>query len=276
LFQSEFSQQTALYHDAFSFHLEVDLEPVTLRRVLRELATRHAVLRTSFDLAHHDVPLQRVHREVEVPLHAEDLSALSRAEQDRHLVAWLERERSRPFAWEQAPLIRFGFHRRSERTVQLSVIFHHAILDGWSFASLLAEFLPRALAARQGVEAPVPPLAAAYREFVALERQALESEAAQRYWREQLAQVSRARVNAAPRTPAQGPGPLLFREFPLTDSITQGLRALAHQAVVPLKSVLLAAVDRASLLSRLLLAHIVIVMLCLLMRLPKKLTCFST
>ncbi|WP_375745201.1 non-ribosomal peptide synthase/polyketide synthase [Corallococcus interemptor] len=241
LFQSEYSQQTALYHDAFSFHLEVDLEPVTLRRVLRELAMRHAVLRTSFDLAHYDVPLQFVHREVEVPLHVEDLSALSRAEQDRHLTAWLERERSRPFTWEQAPLIRFGFHRRTERTVQLSVIFHHAILDGWSFASLLAEFLPQALAARQGVEAPVPPLAAAYREFVALERQTLDSEAAQRYWREQLAQVSRARSNVAPRSPAQGPGQLLFREFPLTASVAQGLRALAHQAVVPLKSVLLAA-----------------------------------
>ena len=103
LFQSEYSQGSALYHDAFSFHLELDADIETMRQVLRDLLARHPVLRTSFDLARYErVPLQLVHREVEVPLHVEDLSHLSRAEQDKLLLAWLERERSRPFAWERA------------------------------------------------------------------------------------------------------------------------------------------------------------------------------
>ncbi|NTX50273.1 non-ribosomal peptide synthase/polyketide synthase [Myxococcus sp. CA039A] len=242
LFQSEYSQQSALYHDAFSFHLELeDASAEPLRHVLQELASRHPVLRTSFDLVRFSVPLQLVHREAEVPLHVEDLGHLSRAEQDTVLREWLGRERSRPFAWDRAPLLRFGFHRRGEHTVQLSVIFHHAILDGWSFASLLTELVPRYLAVRRGAAAPVPPLEAVYREFVALERQALDSEETQRYWQERLAEVSRVRVDAARRTGAQAPGPLLFREFPLTEHLARGLRALAHQAVVPIKSVLLAA-----------------------------------
>ncbi|MGZ3460746.1 MAG: condensation domain-containing protein, partial [Archangium sp.] len=241
LFQSELSQETALYHDAFSFHLELEVNIEAMRQVLRDLLARHPVLRTSFDLARYEVPLQLVHREVEVPLHVEDLSHLSRAEQDTLLMAWLQRERSRPFTWDRAPMLRLGLHRRSERTVQFSVIFHHAILDGWSFASLLSELFPRYLAVLQGTAAPVEPLAAAYREIGALARQALDSAETQSYWRERLAEVSRARAKATRRTGAHATGPLLFREFPLAGQVAQGLRSLAHQAVVPLKSVLLAA-----------------------------------
>ncbi|WP_225409747.1 non-ribosomal peptide synthase/polyketide synthase [Stigmatella hybrida] len=243
LFQSEYSQETALYHDAFSFHLELDADAGTLRQVLRELSQRHAVLRTSFDLARYGIPLQVVHREVEVPLHEEDLTHLSQAEQSAFLVQWLEQERSRPFTWDRAPLIRFALHRRSARTAQLSVIFHHAILDGWSFASLLAELFPRYLAARRGSALPVDPLAASYRDFVALERQTSESADAQRYWSEQLAQMSRAgSASAGRRRPVtEGSSPLLFREIPLAEEVSRGLRALAHQAGAPLKNVLLAA-----------------------------------
>ncbi|RKG88709.1 amino acid adenylation domain-containing protein, partial [Corallococcus terminator] len=238
LFQSEFSQDSALYHDAFSFHLELDVDVEALRRVLRELTARHAVLRTSFELARHDVPLQRVHREVEPRLFVEDLSHLPRAEQDARITAWTERERTRPFTWNEAPLLRFAFHRRGARTAQFSVVFHHAILDGWSFASLLSELFPRYTAALRGDTRAAPPPHASFRDFVALEQQALTSEATRGYWREQLAAMPRART---PQRSGGASGPLGLHEVALSDGASEGLRALAKRAGVPLKSVLMAA-----------------------------------
>ncbi len=243
LFQSEYSREMALYHDAFSFHLELELDVAVLRQVLQEMAARHPVLRTSFDLLHHETPLQLVHREVEVPLQVEDLRHLSSAEQGTLLETWLESERRRPFAWERPPLVRFALHRRTDQTVQFSLIFHHAILDGWSFASFLAELFPRYRAALRGEVWPAEALSTSYREFVALERQALESELSQRYWRERLAEVTRsgASSHGGRSRAASRPGQLLIREIPLPEQMGVGLRRLARLAAVPLKSVLLAA-----------------------------------
>ena len=41
----------------------------------------------------------------------------------------------------RAPLLRVRVQRRSESSFQLSLSFHHAILDGWSAASFMRELL---------------------------------------------------------------------------------------------------------------------------------------
>ena len=84
-------------------------------------------------------PLQLVEPEVAAPLEMHDLSDVSGDAQEAALAAWLEREKARPFDFTVAPLFRLVVHRLSARRFQLALSFHHAILDGWSVATLLAE-----------------------------------------------------------------------------------------------------------------------------------------
>ena len=132
LFHSELVPEAGLYHDIFSFHLQMPFDGEALQATLQQLIDLHPVLRTSFNLSDFSEPLQLVHEEVAVPLRIGDLRALSPTEQEEYLAQWLAAEKRHRFDWRQAPLLRFQIERRSEESFQFSFSFHHAILDGWS------------------------------------------------------------------------------------------------------------------------------------------------
>jgi amino acid adenylation domain-containing protein len=67
IFHSEYSQESAIYHDIFSFHLKAPLEIQVLQAAIEYLVKRHAVLRTSFQLTGFSEPLQLVHQKVKFP-----------------------------------------------------------------------------------------------------------------------------------------------------------------------------------------------------------------
>ncbi|MFL9458773.1 phosphopantetheine-binding protein [Tolypothrix bouteillei VB521301_2] len=71
LYHSEYSQDSALYHEISSFHLKTPLNVQLLQVAIQDIVDLHAVLRTSFDLSNFSIPLQLVHRQVEVPLQME-------------------------------------------------------------------------------------------------------------------------------------------------------------------------------------------------------------
>ncbi|AGC43389.1 non-ribosomal peptide synthetase [Myxococcus stipitatus DSM 14675] len=239
LFESALDSGAGVYQDMFSLHLEVPLDEPKLRQVLRELAARHSILRTSFDLSSYDEPLQLVHRDAALPLSIEDLRHLSGAAQDAFLRDQAERIRRQPFDWGRAPLMLVTLHRRTDTTLQFTVVFHHAILDGWSLATMFAEMFQRYLALMKDSQAPAPaPLAVDYREFVALEQQTLASADSERYWKERLTGVE---LPAARAPRAQGAPPVFHQhQFRIPESVHQALRQVASEAGVQLKTVLLA------------------------------------
>jgi amino acid adenylation domain-containing protein len=118
-------------------------------------------------------------------------------------------------------------------------------LDGWSLATVVAEIFQDYVALRDGVERVSAAPAIAYRDFVALEQQTINSQATRRFWTEKINDIT---VNRLPRwhdleqsgAHEQKRGP----ELHIEPSVLQGLKALAQAAGVPLKSVLLAAHQR--------------------------------
>ncbi|HVG22475.1 MAG TPA: amino acid adenylation domain-containing protein, partial [Blastocatellia bacterium] len=243
LFHSNYDPDAAIYHNVGTYYLKAPLDVESLRETVRQLLSRHPVLRTSFDLVNFSEPLQLVHQDVPAPLEVEDISHLSPAEQEAALALWEESEKKRHFDWGRAPLLRFHVHRRGDTTFQFSVIEHHAILDGWSVASVLTELFKSYFSRLNGeAEATQPPPDNLFREFVCLERGALASEDCHRYWNEKL---SEATITTLSRWPPS------YREaersqnhvvgVPIPPEVAEGLRRRARSVSVPLKSVLLAA-----------------------------------
>jgi amino acid adenylation domain-containing protein len=243
LFHSLYAPASSLYHEIMSFRLRARFDAAALAAALGALAERHPALRTTFDLAHFSEPLQIVHRAAAAPLAVADLRGLAPAAREKAIAAWVEVEKRRAFDGPGHGLIRFAVHRRDAETFQFSLSYHHAIVDGWSIASLLTELFIhyRDLLAR----APAPEFpasAAAFRDFVAAERRAVGDQEQRGFWRRKLAAVEVLELPRPDRAPGPETPPEIRRRAVAVDEETgAGLLRLARTAGVPLKSVFLAA-----------------------------------
>ena len=231
------------YHNVNSFHLRVAYDEESFALALKRVVARHATLRTSFDLTTYSEPMQLVHRTAVLPLKIEDLRHLSYDEQQIALEAFWKIEKARLFQTSCPSLMRFHIHRRTADTLQLTMTEQHAISDGWSTTSTLAEIFKNYLAIINNRPLPdEPPLASAYSDFVILEREALESEECQQYWARKLSDATAMKL---PRWPdkfrRRNEQPARKRMFIFSANIIEGLNRVARLASVPLKSVLLAA-----------------------------------
>jgi microcystin synthetase protein McyA len=248
LFHSEYSPETAIYHDIFSFVIRAPFDHAALERSVQQLSERHPVLRTAFDLHNFSEPLQLVYRGISVPLAVEDQREQDGDAQQAALAAWTRIERSRSFDWSQPPLLRFQVHRLADETFQFTLSFHHAILDGWSVATMLSELFQIYLAnlGRPTPPLPPPPIVS-FRDVVALERQALQSEEHRQFWARMIAGAD---VTLVPRwSPARPPldavRQLQRHSIALSADLGEALHLVAQSLGVPIKSVLLAAHIRA-------------------------------
>ena len=243
IFHTEFNPDSAVYHDMHSFHMRARLDSEMLELALNQTISRHPELRTSFDLRRFSVPLQLVHRSVRASVLHEDFTHLSGEELRDAIEQRLEQEKESHFNYERAPLHRFHVIRRSEEEFQFMMIFNHAILDGWSVATLLTELFHRYLSLLHAPAiAPEPPLAITFRDFVQLEKMTLESAEAEQYWNRVLNETS---ISLMPRWPAsyrhESAAQAQFKMVQIPAEVSAGLKEFARSASVPIKSVLLAA-----------------------------------
>jgi len=242
LFHSHGSDGTALYHDVFSHHLRGPLDLTALQSELDSLVQRHVVLRTAFHVAAFSEPLQLVHANAAWPLVAGDISHLSAAAQEEWLDRFVHDEAQRPFDWSRPPLARLHVHRRSADEFQFTLALHHAIVDGWTLATLLTELFQHYLArlGRGATPAPAPATTVGFRDYVALERAALADETTRRFWTETLAGAELLELPPIePGAPATAG--CVQRAIEVPAALSAALTRTAGQLGVPLKAVLLTA-----------------------------------
>ena len=240
IFHSEF--RADLYHSIISFRLRTAVDLDALRAALGELSSSHPSLRTSFDLSRYSEPLQLVHKDGGAQMDYEDLRQLESAAQDQVIKDWLNAEKSRPFDWTRGSLMRFRIHQLAEEMCQFSFSAPHALMDGWSDGLLLTQLFNRYFALLNQTGEPLDPVPTAlFRDYVALERQALNSEEVQEFWANQLSGSTFASLALATPAETTGTEPAHHMEVLVSGEELEGLKRLARLAAVPLKSVLLAA-----------------------------------
>ena len=246
LFHSELEPGTGIYHDIFSFHLSAPYHPGAFEQAVRDVVDCHPILRATFHDGTGRRPLVVIRADAPLPLTIEDLRSTPSAEQDRAISHTLERERRRGFERARLPLVRFIVQLRSETHFQLTISFHHAVIDGWSDATLLTELFDHYLALVDGTPDVLPRPRCDYREFVTLEAQAIGSAESRAFWSEFLRDHTPLGLPSAQSCDAgRSDLRLLRRVRELPDPLCAALRALARRQAVPLKTVLLAAHMRA-------------------------------
>ncbi|QVI24247.1 amino acid adenylation domain-containing protein [Nocardia tengchongensis] len=204
LFHSRERAESPLYHDVFRYSLRMDWDEAALRAAVTQAIARHPMLRTSFDLAAYSEPLQLVHDRLEPPMTVIDLRAAAPRTGDALLREHVAQHHHRRYAFERPGLFHLAVFLFTDR-IDLVLSFHHAILDGWSVATLMSELLTdyRAVATsappRPAVELP------SFAEYVRAERNAIADPADRQYWSELLAGAESSRIR--PMTPHISPTP---------------------------------------------------------------------
>ncbi|GAA6615987.1 amino acid adenylation domain-containing protein [Scytonema sp. NUACC26] len=187
IYHSDLDPKQAVFHDLASYHLELELNLELLTKAIEIMIQRHEILRTSFDLQNYSVPMQLVHERVEPFVRYFDISDLNWEKQESIIEQWLEDEKSNNFDWKKAPIMRFFIHKRGKNNFNFSLSFNHAILDGWSLASITSRLFQDYLEMLQGNEPlPYQKLNLSFRDYVKVELQERKSQEAKEFWEQKL------------------------------------------------------------------------------------------
>ncbi|HVR08994.1 MAG TPA: amino acid adenylation domain-containing protein, partial [Thermoanaerobaculia bacterium] len=253
LFHGEYESGSSTYQVFRSLELAGALDLRLLHATVAAAAARHPALRTSFDLASYGEPLQLVRRRVETPFAVVDLRRLPASRLDEatsRAVAW---DRRRTFKPEDVPLWRVTVMPLAAGRFRLALAEHHAILDGWSVALLFAELYETYVSLLGTTEpdaspaplapppTPAAPPAASFADFVAREREAVESAEQRAFWthlmRDREPTLLPRFAGAGGRRRRSGQ---VEMAVPIARQTGAALVSAARQAGVPRKSLLLA------------------------------------
>lgn len=187
IYHSDLEPERAAFHDVFSYRIALTFVQPVLESLIVDATKRHEVLRTSFALSTYSRPMQIVQSDVTPLLSVYSLRHLDDPEQRAALSLWFESEKTNPFVWAIAPLIRFAVHQTGSEEFVLSVSLHHSIIDGWSYTTLLAGLIDGYQRSLQGLQPmSVPDRRVPYNTYVAIEIAAQDDSAAADYWRREL------------------------------------------------------------------------------------------
>jgi amino acid adenylation domain-containing protein len=243
LFHMELMPESPLYHNVNSWPLRAVFDEDAFQEATRKVVARHAILRTSFDLTNYSEPLQLAHKEAFMPVGVSDLRHMTSSEQKEIVAAYVESEKRRRFDMSRPPLLRFHIHRLTDDVFQFTLTEFHPILDGWSLQSTLSEIFTKYFALLNGQALPdEPPPLTTYREFIRLERLALESVENRNFWERRLSDCQPTKISRWPASyKSAETSRICIQRIRIPAEALEGLQNLAHKAAVPLKSVLLAA-----------------------------------
>jgi amino acid adenylation domain-containing protein/non-ribosomal peptide synthase protein (TIGR01720 family) len=184
LFHTLYEPDSGVYCSQLACRFRGDLNVEAFLGAWRAVLNRHSVLRSSIEWQEEAVPLQVVSREARLDLQKQDWRGLDQAGQNERLEEFLSRERRSGFDLTGAPLMRLALFSLGEDEHQFSWTCHHALMDGWSLATVVKEVFALYEAACQGHDLHLAK-PGQFKEYVEwLKEQDLSR--AERFWREEL------------------------------------------------------------------------------------------
>jgi amino acid adenylation domain-containing protein len=187
LYHVLYDPNSAIYHEIFVYQVRSALNFDLFRQAVQESVDRHPILRTSFHLGEFSESLQIVHQHGAPHLERFDWRHLSAAEQHKLIQEWMESEKHCTLHLQGTSLLRLFVHQLEDDVFQIVSSYNNILLDGWSEVSLVTELLNRYSALQKNsLSAPPPRPSIQYRDFIALERAAMQSQEAGAYWQKTL------------------------------------------------------------------------------------------
>ncbi|MFS4449735.1 condensation domain-containing protein, partial [Maribacter sp. 2307UL18-2] len=188
-----YSKEHNIYHDQMLDFVVLKLFDVELfKKSLTLMVEKHEILRTSFELSQNkNVPLQIVHKNVAIDFTYQDLSGLSNDELKITIKSDLEADFQKAFDIEIPGLWRYKVYALGNDLYAMCFIFHHAIIDGWSRASLNTELKNIYLKLQTDVNFVPKSLKSSYKDYIIEQKIQSQNESVKKFWKNELLDYSR-------------------------------------------------------------------------------------
>ncbi len=110
-------------------------------KAVQEVVAKHQILRTAFNLYDFGQELQIVHTNVDIESHVEfvDISSKNIEDQDKIIKEIISGQTENGFDITISGLWKIIVIQLAEDVYKLAFLFHHAILDGWSYYTMITE-----------------------------------------------------------------------------------------------------------------------------------------
>ncbi|MGB5498859.1 MAG: condensation domain-containing protein, partial [Maribacter sp.] len=248
-FIEQYEEGTNAYHMPEVLELERQTDIEGIKYALRQIVSRHEVLRSTIEQGDDQAGIQRVHNE---PLPIEEVSI---AESDDH-EALIREDINRPFDLKTEYPIRVKFYRilseksasekKSGRTLLL-INTHHVASDGWSSDVFQRELFAYYEAyVDKGTEFSLPTLEIQYKDYAVWQRTYLTGEVLGQqlsYWKDKLSGYQNLELPTDHARPNQTDYRGAYQAFTLSKKTSEKLRALAKDLGTTLHSVLLSSIN---------------------------------
>ncbi|MFP5262667.1 MAG: condensation domain-containing protein, partial [Blastocatellia bacterium] len=234
----------AAYNVHSAMSLTGPLDVAALERTIREIISRHEMLRTTFQ-AVGGRPVQVITQDFSLPLGVTDVSGQANAPEEAIRLA--DEEIRRPFDLAAGPLLRVRLLRVGDEEHVLVVVMHHIVADSWSFGVFNQELWALYGAFSEGGPPPLAELPIQYADFAAWQREWLTGDVLEEklsYWKKRLA--------GAPsilNLPTDRPRPAAqtyrgaTRLLTIPEGTAKALKELAHRERATMFMTMLAAFD---------------------------------
>lgn len=225
------------YHDVFYYEINLPFEQEKFLKIWEELAHKHALLRARFLFSEE---------------HALDVVIFKQPHlnyqfyTDHPLQKLIDAERLNHFSHTEECLFHLIVNRHADK-FEFIFSFHHAIVDGWSVASLINEFV-QAYAYDQAVFpavdgkqnlAPLLSNSLSYGEFVRNERHHVNDQNSMAFWKDYLIDSEPAQAKWKFDDTSTSPDSLFTSTFFLTQDEAKLAHQLAHEQVISVDTVFL-------------------------------------
>jgi surfactin family lipopeptide synthetase A len=245
VFMSMVSPKEAVFHDQFVYQVKYKtFDPVLFRQAFALMVEKHPALRTGYNLGDYEESIRVEYRQVALNTAYEDISGLDKKEQEDHLRQYLTSSRENPFDVTAPPLWRLGIFlltRGKNDHVAVAWEFHHAILDGWSNASLMTELNNTYLRLKSDPAFVPGTLKTGYKDFITRQVYARRQPGTRDFWKEELAGYKKLELTKKIGESANSDAGVEIFDYSLETSLPDRLKEVAKAHDTNIKHVCFAA-----------------------------------
>ncbi len=231
IFHSLKAGDNSVYYNQMIFQAkESNFDPQRLREALVLMVEKHPILRTGYNVYDSEDPFHIVYKEHAPDLMHHDISHLDRPGQEEYIGNVLAQDRQKAFNINDAkPLWRMKTFAVGQEDTCFAWSCHHAMIDGWSSASLMTELNNTYLELKKDPAFHPGILKNSYKQFVLEQAAWKRRDEAADYWINQLAGYKRFEFPGDTESCKKqtGPGRKEVKLFPMEPGLLEKLKQIA-------------------------------------------------
>ncbi|MFU2510245.1 amino acid adenylation domain-containing protein [Pseudoalteromonas sp. ASV78] len=172
------------YHDVMSEAMSIPWDEKAFRNAWQDMLDQYPILRSVFDFSNTPA-LQCVLADYQGPIEIINWQGKSFSQLETDMSSWFIEETKRQYDFN-IPLWRMTVHIYGNNEFIFIFANHHAILDGWSAALLIPEFVQRYQDYYQNKASQLKPELLSFSAYIAAEINAIQSKESEAFWQQHL------------------------------------------------------------------------------------------